>query len=220
MSSSEKDNIINSRLSLLGKELYENMENLILGENILGNYFQKRNLDKKTIYSSNKLKLNIDELNSDSTSVEKIFIEEKNKFILFKGTDQEQNQQNENQGETPETQGETIIEKNEDDFDALFDAVEQGVDADIEKKCKANNDNNDNNGNNNDINNNKNEINNNKNEINDNKDINKEENTKDNSKDNSNNSKDSINDNYKENENDNDDKDKKESIFIILRLNL
>ena len=214
MSSSEKDNIINSRLSLLGKELYENMENLILGENILGNYFQKRNLDKKTIYSSNKLKLNIDELNSDSTSVEKIFIEEKKKFILFKGTDQEQNQQNENQGETPETQGETIIEKNEDDFDALFDAVEQGVDADIEKKCKANNDNNDNNGNNNDINNNKNEINNNKNEINDNKDINKEENTKDNSKDNSNNSKDSINDNYKENENDNDDKDKKESTLI------
>ena len=53
-----------TRLSLLGKELYDNIENLILDENILSNAFKKRNLDKKTIYSSNKFKLNLDELNS------------------------------------------------------------------------------------------------------------------------------------------------------------
>ena len=216
MSSSEKDNNniqpdsflrasnINTRLSLLGKELYDNIENLILDENILGNYFKKRNLDKKTIYSSNKFKLNLDELNSDSTSIDKILIEEKNKEILFKGTDQQQTKEQETPEtpETPEPEGE---KKLDDDFNAMFDAIEQGVDADIEKKCNGQNDNN--------KNENKKK---NKKEINDNKDINKDENTKDNSKENSkDNSKDSIKEMFENNGNDNDDKDKKITSTLI-----
>ena len=82
-----------TRLSLLGKELYDNIENLILDENILSNAFKKRNLDKKTIYSSNKFKLNLDELNSDSASVENVLIEEKHREILFKGEEDDDNEE-------------------------------------------------------------------------------------------------------------------------------
>ena len=79
-----KGTSVNSRLSLLGKELYDNIENLILDENILGKAFNKRNLDKKTIYSAYKFKLNLDELNSDSASVENVLILKKKigKFFL------------------------------------------------------------------------------------------------------------------------------------------
>ena len=148
---------INTRLSLLGKELYDNIENLILDENSLGNYFKKRNLDKKTIYSSNKLKLDLDELNSDSTSVENVLIEEKYKEILFKGTDEEQNEEGETQ-ETPETPGETKVKKEKETNDDLFDTLEQDIENKIQKKCGMNKNDNNENDNGNNINENNDEI--------------------------------------------------------------
>ena len=104
-----------TRLSLLGKELYDNIENLILDENILSNAFKKRNLDKKTIYSSNKFKLNLDELNSDSASVENVLIEEKHREILFKGEEDDDNEENEKKEEI-------IVEKKKEkeDFKDIF----------------------------------------------------------------------------------------------------
>ena len=113
---------VNTRLSLLGKELYDNIENLILDENILGNYFKKRNLDKKTIYSSNKFTLNLDELNSDSISVENILIEEKHKDILFKGEDEGEIEEPETIEETkPETKKEIT---GKDIFKDIFADIE------------------------------------------------------------------------------------------------
>ena len=104
-----------TRLSLLGKELYDNIENLILDENILSNAFKKRNLDKKTIYSSNKFKLNLDELNSDSASVENVLIEEKHREILFKGEEDDDNEENEKKEEI-------VVEKKKEkeDFKDIF----------------------------------------------------------------------------------------------------
>ena len=152
-----KGTSVNSRLSLLGKELYDNIENLILDENSLGNYFKKRNLDKKTIYSSNKLKLDLDELNSDSTSVENVLIEEKYKEILFKGTDEEQNEEGETQ-ETPETPGETKVKKEKETNDDLFDTLEQDIENKIQKKCGMNKNDDNENDNGNNINENNDEI--------------------------------------------------------------
>jgi len=56
-----KGNAFHSRLSLLGREFHENIDKFILDENILGKALNKRYLNKKTIYSSNKFKLNLDE---------------------------------------------------------------------------------------------------------------------------------------------------------------
>ena len=79
---------INTRLSLLGRELNENIDNLVLDEVTLGQVFKKQNLNNKTIYSSNKYKINFDNLVSDEISSNDILLEEKQKTILFKGQDE------------------------------------------------------------------------------------------------------------------------------------
>ena len=120
---------MNSRLSLLGRELYDNIENLILDENILGKAFNKRNLVKKTIYSAYKFKLNLDELNSDSPSVENVLIEEKNKEILFKG------EENEEEGETKIEEKKKVEKRlNEEE---LFGDIEKDIDNSIKKRNES-----------------------------------------------------------------------------------
>ena len=139
-----------SRLSLLGKELYDNIENLILDENILGKAFNKRNLDKKTIYSSNKFKLNLEELNSVSVSVDNILIEEKKREVLFKGEEEEKEE---------EVIEEEKMEKKEEkriDADELFNDIEKNIENNIKqldenKKANNNTNNNTNNKNNEEI---------------------------------------------------------------------
>ena len=121
-----KGTSVNSRLSLLGKELYDNIENLILDENILGKAFNKRNLDKKTIYSAYKFKLNLDELNSDSASVENVLIEEKNREILFKGEEDEEEKIEE------EEKKEIKVEKRMNE-EELFGDIEKNIDENIKK---------------------------------------------------------------------------------------
>ena len=113
-----------SRLSVLGKELYENIENLILDQNILSNAFNKRNIDKKTIYSSNKYRLNLEVLNSNTISFENILIEEKNKEILFKGEEDE---------EIEEKEEEKIERKEEKRIDQkeFFEELEKDIDIQI-----------------------------------------------------------------------------------------
>jgi len=118
---------VNSRLSLLGKELYDNIENLILDENILGKAFNKRNLDKKTIYSAYKFKLNLDELNSDSASVENVLIEEKNREILFKGEEDEEEKE-----KIEEEKKEVKVEKRMNE-EELFGDIEKNIDDNIKK---------------------------------------------------------------------------------------
>ena len=138
-----------SRLSLLGKELYDNIENLILDENTFGKYFKKRNIDKKTIYSSNKFKLNLDELNSNSASVENVLIEEKHKEILFKGEDDNDEKENEN-NEEEKTEKKEEKKINAED---MFNDIENDIEKNLQQK--NNNENNDNNNNINDGKNNK-----------------------------------------------------------------
>ena len=160
---------INTRLSLLGRELYDNIENLILDENILGKAFNKRNLDKKTIYSSNKYKLNLDELNSDFATVDNVLIEEKHKEILFKGDD---NNDNNNIYEEEKNEEIKVIKKEEKkriNADEFFGEIEKNLennnDTDFYKIVNDNEDNLDNNNkdnNNKDKNNNDDKNNNNK----------------------------------------------------------
>ena len=123
-----KGTSVNSRLSLLGKELYDNIENLILDENILGKAFNKRNLDKKTIYSAYKFKLNLDELNSDSASVENVLIEEKNREILFKGEEDEEEKEKIEEEEKKEVKVEKRMNEEE-----LFGDIEKNIDENIKK---------------------------------------------------------------------------------------
>ena len=129
-----KGTSMNSRLSLLGKELYDNIENLILDENILGKAFNKRNLDKKTIYSAYKFRLNLDELNSDSALVENVLIEEKEREILFKGEEDE----NEPEEKIEEEKKEIKVEKrlNEEE---LFGDIEKNIDDNIKKRAETKN---------------------------------------------------------------------------------
>ena len=58
-----KGNEFHSRLSLLVKELYDNIDKCILDEKNLGKALNEKIFSKKTIYSSNKFKLNLDEIN-------------------------------------------------------------------------------------------------------------------------------------------------------------
>ena len=135
--SSNHESNITISLSKLEKELNDNFENLIIGENSLGYYLNKRNSDKKTIYTSNRLKLDLKEINSDSTSVENILIEEKYREILFKGNDEEK----EEEGETPETaetRGETKVEGEQETSNDLFDTLEQAIEKKIQKKIGKN----------------------------------------------------------------------------------
>ena len=76
---------INTRLSLLGRELNDNIDNLVINEKTLGQVFKKHNSNSKTIYSSGKYKINFDDLISDNISSDNILIEEKNRTMLFKG---------------------------------------------------------------------------------------------------------------------------------------
>ena len=123
---------INTRLSLLGKELYTNIENLILDENILGNAFNKRKLDKKTIYSSNKFKLNLDALNSDQAIIDNVLIEEKHREILFKG--KEDNDMDVIEEEKEEEKIEKKEEKKRIDADEYFDDINKNIDNNINKE--------------------------------------------------------------------------------------
>ena len=81
---------INTRLSLLGRELNDNIDNLVINEKTLGQVFKKDNKKNKTIYTSNKFKINYDDLISDILQSDNILIEEKNRTILFKGEDDDE----------------------------------------------------------------------------------------------------------------------------------
>ena len=81
---------INTRLSLLGRELNDNIDNLVINEKTLGQVFKKDNIKNKTIYTSNKFKINYDDLISDILQSDNILIEEKNRTILFKGEDDDE----------------------------------------------------------------------------------------------------------------------------------
>ena len=85
----------NKRLSLLGHEFNNNIDNIIINEKTgetLGKIFKKQSEKVKTIYSSSKYKLNKEYLLSDSLedfTTDSILIEEKKEKdnIIFKGID-------------------------------------------------------------------------------------------------------------------------------------
>ena len=128
-----KGNAFHSRLSLLGREFHENIDKFILDENILGKALNKRYLNKKTIYSSNKFKLNLDELNSESPSVDEFLIEEKRKEILVKGEEDGKEEQETIEEEKIEKKYTKKIGEEE-----LFGEIEKELE-DVEKNANKNN---------------------------------------------------------------------------------
>ena len=80
---------INTRLSLLGRELNGNIENIVINEKTFGQVFNKQESKKKTIYYSGKYSINFNNLISDNISSDNILIEEKQKDILYKGEDED-----------------------------------------------------------------------------------------------------------------------------------
>ena len=111
-----------TRLSLLGRELNDNIENLVINEKTLGQVFSKQESKNKTIYSSGKYSINFDNLISDSISCDDILIEERQKEILYKGDDGEENlkvieEEKEQLNEVEEKKKEKI----------LFDEIENDI---------------------------------------------------------------------------------------------
>ena len=80
---------INTRLSLLGRELNGNIENIVINKKTFRQVFNKQELKKKTIYYSGKYSINFNNLISDNISFDNILIEEKQKDILYKGEDED-----------------------------------------------------------------------------------------------------------------------------------
>ena len=59
----------------------------MINEKTFGQVFNKQELKKKTIYYSGKYSINFNNLISDNISFDNIFIEEKQKDILYKGVE-------------------------------------------------------------------------------------------------------------------------------------
>ena len=124
---------INTRLSLLGRELNNNIENLVINEKTLGQVFNKQNMNKKTIYSSGKYNINFENLISDNVSCDNILIEQKQKDILYKGNDDE------DQLKIIEEEAEQVNEaKDKKEVDNIFEQVEENVNKPKEEESKQN----------------------------------------------------------------------------------
>ena len=167
---------INTRLSLLGRELNDNIDNLVINEKTLGQVFNKQEL-QKTIYYSGKYSINFSNLISDDISCDDILIEEKQKQILYQGEDveeslkeiEEEKEQINNVEEKKENQNmfesienninkdDTENKKQNSQIDSIFDLIEDKTE---NKNNNEKNNNIDNNDNNNDNNNKENNINN------------------------------------------------------------
>ena len=129
-----KGNEFHSRLSLLVKELYDNIDKYILDEKNLGKALNEKFFSKKTIYSSNKFKLNLDEINSNSLSVENVLLEEKSEQILIKGEEDRKEQEEKIEEAKPEKK--VITQIDEDEF---FAEIEKNAEEDL-KNVKEKND--------------------------------------------------------------------------------
>ena len=129
-----KGNEFHSRLSLLVKELYDNIDKCILDEKNLGKALNEKFFSKKTIYSSNKFKLNLDEINSNSLSVENVLLEEKSEQILIKGEEDRKEQEEKIEEAKPEKK--VITQIDEDEF---FAEIEKNAEEDL-KNVKEKND--------------------------------------------------------------------------------
>ena len=124
---------INTRLSLLGRELNNNIENLVINEKTLGQVFNKQNMKNKTIYSSGKYNINFDNLISDNVSCDNILIEQKQKEILYKGEDDEE------QLKIIEEETEQINEvKEKKEKKNLFEQLQENIDKPKEENNKNN----------------------------------------------------------------------------------
>ena len=121
----------NTRLSLLGRELSNNIDDLVLNGKTLGQIFKNLNSKKKTIYCSDKYTLDLNNLLSNDFSCDSILLEQKQKTILFKGEEDESKlkaiKEETKKGETNKNKKDPIIS---------FDNISNEIDNQINKKNK------------------------------------------------------------------------------------
>ena len=115
---------INTRLSLLGRELNDNIDILVINEKTLGQVFNKQEL-QKTIYYSGKYSINFSNLISDDISCDDILIEEKQKQILYQGEDVEESLK---EIEEEKEQINNVEEKKENQN--MFESIENNINKD------------------------------------------------------------------------------------------
>ena len=125
---------INTRLSLLARELNDNIDNLVINEQTFDEVLKKAkiNPDMKTIHASNKYKINFDSLISDDFSCDNIIIEEKQKDILYKGKDEEELKIIEEENEIKEE----FKEKKKENIN-IYEDVENAIENKDNKKENA-----------------------------------------------------------------------------------
>ena len=134
---------INSRLSLLGHEFMDNIDNIVLNEKTgktLGQIFNKKNTKNKTMYASSKFKLDMNILNSDDLNFDSnnIFIEEKQNKILYKGIDEVDEQSKKDEEEKKKTKGKREKEKeNREIINDVFKNIENESNKKITKEMQA-----------------------------------------------------------------------------------
>ena len=131
---------INTRLSLLARELNDNIGSLVINEQTFDEVLKKAKINKgmKTIRASNKYKINFDILINNDFSCDDILIEEKQKDILYKGKDEEELKIIEEVDETKEFKEQKKEPKNEKmNLDSIFDDVKNDDNKDNKKEDKT-----------------------------------------------------------------------------------
>ena len=120
---------INTRLSLLSRELNNNIDNLVFNQKTLGDVFKKHDANKETIYSSNTYKINLGNLMSNDISFDDILLEENKKTIIVKGEDDKDKPK-----VIKEEKKETKVIKKKGEQNNLFDDIVKEID---DKKIKV-----------------------------------------------------------------------------------